>query len=772
MGNKEQGKLMTFFELLSIYDRIVIPIVQRDYAQGREKDSGDIRIEEIRTDFLDTLKNCLETTGEFATLDYIYGSVRGKDFLPIDGQQRLTTLFLLHRYFFWKENIDNESKDLFKKFTYEVRDTSTEFCKSLAEHHIDISKLGSENLSDKIKNSSWFYNSYKLDPTVSAMLHMLDCIHEKFFAINEGFKRLVSDKAIRFWQLTLEDFSLNDDLFIKMNARGKSLTRFETFKSAFEGKLDEKIKQSDETLLTHWKKLTEKWKDSIDNDWSDFFYDKLNTKDNLILVEDALFRYILIFVFADNLKKDKEEKLYIGENGKGTIDFKDLKKIIYDKPTTIFLETINNFELLISALDILPTVFASDFCGLREKIVSFVNSGDLSYDEFASIYSMLRFITKFSSASIDDFSVFYRTLNNLLKSERETDQWNKQYRSRIDRRYIGGFLSGIDDFVENIRSPDKILETLTQEFLSIQKLNGLQHEIDKAKLNVPISEIVDFENIEGIFGLIHNFISDDKITLVISSVEYNDLKLVEPGLLLRAIQCFAQKELLKWQYKGQWRWMRIDSNNQKPYDKYFFGFNSASFGDYIWTSTDKDISQALRSFLLSYSQKLKTYNGIASSGKIVHEIILDALKTISIQNPNYYYIKYPEFFHIWDSRYNHCAFLYYGKFDIYRLKGEDNKSNGQGHYNPYYLALKEMLEINNCTNKITTDLFNSWDVVTPIITLTNNIKLCLLSTGSWQINIENITISEKAISFLENGNLLKCDGVDCIEQAFKFIQSL
>jgi hypothetical protein len=39
-------------------------------------------------------------------LDFIYGSMeshRPSDFLPLDGQQRLTTLFLLHWYMAWRD---------------------------------------------------------------------------------------------------------------------------------------------------------------------------------------------------------------------------------------------------------------------------------------------------------------------------------------------------------------------------------------------------------------------------------------------------------------------------------------------------------------------------------------------------------------------------------------------------------------------------------------------------------------------------------------------
>ena len=72
-------------------------------------------------------------------LDFVYGSLRkinGKtDFIPLDGQQRLTTLFLLHWYLYQisdndilkKEFKSNLLKDDKSMFTYETRSSSSRF---------------------------------------------------------------------------------------------------------------------------------------------------------------------------------------------------------------------------------------------------------------------------------------------------------------------------------------------------------------------------------------------------------------------------------------------------------------------------------------------------------------------------------------------------------------------------------------------------------------------------------------------------------------------
>ena len=72
---------------------IEIPLIQRDYAQGRT----DARASDIRERFLDVLHEAL-TEGRDVGLDFIYGDVEDGTLRPLDGQQRLTTLFLLHWY--------------------------------------------------------------------------------------------------------------------------------------------------------------------------------------------------------------------------------------------------------------------------------------------------------------------------------------------------------------------------------------------------------------------------------------------------------------------------------------------------------------------------------------------------------------------------------------------------------------------------------------------------------------------------------------------------
>lgn len=112
MSNNPTSEKLTFIELISKH-KIEIPIIQRDYAQGREGK------EELRKNFLSALLEAVN--GKELELDFVYGSVKNNVLQPLDGQQRLTTLFLLHWFVAVKEDKLNDLKNLLTKFTYETR---------------------------------------------------------------------------------------------------------------------------------------------------------------------------------------------------------------------------------------------------------------------------------------------------------------------------------------------------------------------------------------------------------------------------------------------------------------------------------------------------------------------------------------------------------------------------------------------------------------------------------------------------------------------------
>ena len=242
----------TFYDLIDSYV-VEIPALQRDYAQGR---IGQV---EIRTSFLSYLKEILDSN-KLEKLDFIYGVVgkRLEDNSPcltlIDGQQRMTTLFLLLWYFAASSGCPDICKDFKKhllkdevcRFSYITRDEDREFCKLLVSlvdnvvFQIDPElgiMLNASPLSRAIVNQKDFSIYWSNDPTISAMLVMLDTIQERFPAKNgsEYYKRLKENVSVDMLNLKNLDATDAGELYIKMNSRGKPLTRFENFKAKLLG---------------------------------------------------------------------------------------------------------------------------------------------------------------------------------------------------------------------------------------------------------------------------------------------------------------------------------------------------------------------------------------------------------------------------------------------------------------------------------------------------------------------------------------------------------
>lgn len=229
--------------------KIEIPIIQRDYAQGRNTPEAN----RIRKRFLTSLYNALAENKQLK-LDFVYGDIdEKKTLVPLDGQQRLTTLFLLHWYIARHEGIEDAKIEFLKKFSYKTRYSARTFCRYLVEYTPDFTL---HTISEDIADQSWMPLDWKNDPTISAMLNMLDDIHAVFKDTN-GFWPLLEQGCIAFYFLSIKDMGLTDELYIKMNSRGKPLTEFEHFKAEWEscmksidGECAERISKKIDTVWT------------------------------------------------------------------------------------------------------------------------------------------------------------------------------------------------------------------------------------------------------------------------------------------------------------------------------------------------------------------------------------------------------------------------------------------------------------------------------------------------------------------------------------------
>lgn len=129
-----------------------IPIIQRDYVQGREGK------EFLRERFLGQLFDVLKDNASPLVLDFVYGSVENDTLYPLDGQQRLTTLWLLHWYLALCAGTLPEDKAVLERFSYETRISSRTFCQKLC----DITQSyqpQTHSIATFVRNQTWFYSA-------------------------------------------------------------------------------------------------------------------------------------------------------------------------------------------------------------------------------------------------------------------------------------------------------------------------------------------------------------------------------------------------------------------------------------------------------------------------------------------------------------------------------------------------------------------------------------------------------------------------------------
>lgn len=274
---------VSFWKLLN-EKKIIIPIIQRDYAQGREGK------EFLRERFLGQLFDALKGTKPLV-LDFVYGSVENNTLYPLDGQQRLTTLWLLHWYLALCAGTLSEDKKVLERFSYETRISSRTFCQKLCSVTQSYQPQ-THGIATFVRNQTWFYSAYEQDPTIQSMLRMLngtDISDSNKMDITDGIEEyciktgLTKEKAkellerlkgedapISFYLLNMEDknMPLADDLYIKMNARGKVLTDFENFKVDL---LKYKL-SSGKCLIPENDMSNESFSLLLDTRWTDLFW--------------------------------------------------------------------------------------------------------------------------------------------------------------------------------------------------------------------------------------------------------------------------------------------------------------------------------------------------------------------------------------------------------------------------------------------------------------------------------------------------------------------
>ncbi|WP_299761437.1 DUF262 domain-containing protein [uncultured Pontibacter sp.] len=517
----------TFWKLLSEIP-IEIPIIQRDYAQGRE----GAQIKHIRNNFLDTLLDQLISQEKSIDLDFIYGSVQGKKFIPLDGQQRLTTLFLIHWYIAVRsQQVKNHVvKEQLSRFSYETRISSREFCHELVSRVFVTDKDVSLTVSAQIADSAWFYLSWQKDPTVKAMLTMIDAIDSKFRILETRtvidytslWNRLTihaeQQAPITFQLLRIDKLKLTDQLYVRMNARGKALTTFEHFKAWFEQLIDDHTR---EEMVDKWLIEIEDWKERMDKAWTDLFWQ--HRQEGSFTIDKAFMRYINVMALNHYASKSTQQTdlqkavdLFTGQD-KATKEDNIIYNSTYKEYGCFDEESVNDIFKTLAMLqnghDRVKTYLKNSDLLDEEKLFSKITNSKqrLSYKERVQFFAYCKFLIRYP-ASEGKLKNWIRVIRNLTE--------NTNYNNPIE-------------YAESIRSITSLLnfgpEILTYLSSTTDKISGfdsLQVEEEKIKACLilqskkweqAISEVENHSYFFGQIGFLLDFAGISKSTIQESS---------------------------------------------------------------------------------------------------------------------------------------------------------------------------------------------------------------------------------------------------------------
>jgi len=615
---------------------IKVPIIQRDYAQGREEK----KVLEIRDTFLNSISDRL-IDDKRLHLDFVYGSIKSNVFKPLDGQQRLTTLFLLYWYFGKKENINI---DFLEKFTYETRASSREFCQKLVKNDFDFSD---EKLIENIKDSTWFLAFWKNDPTIKSMLIMIDSIHNKFKDDNL-FEKL---QNITFEFFELEKFGLDDDLYIKMNARGKALTEFENFKAKFEQFLEEKDED-----------LKKEFEIKIDNEWTDFFWDY---KDKNYLIDSAFMNYFYYITEMLYNKKNIESKSL------NEINFKTIENIYSDIDNIRFLfksldklQSIkNNFNSLFSSNSYevgKVTLFEKEINFLEDVIEKGYNDRNFGVQKKLILFLVIYYLV--DNEISDEFKDFIRVIRNFIERSRSLQKQHLHYTATPNYKDLYRLLKL---FTQNINK--NIYQELEKNTNNWQD-KEFKQEIEKAKLisqDIKFKDIIfKLEDYRYLKGDIRNFLSDDinKMELYAKYIEEIFDK-QDDGLVIRAMITIGDCRFSK-------------GGTARINARYFFG--KYNLWEIFLTNSNFNKGFSLQKFIKEY----------ANNSQNLQKIINNFLFVKEEKDWRYYFVKYEDILKI-DSKLSvdNNFFAWNNDFDIEKMGG---LHLGAFHINPYIktVALK------------------------------------------------------------------------------------
>lgn len=486
------SSIYSFKRILEEY-LIYVPSFQRNYIQGSDefKDKRDRLLDDI----FESLKS-----RKVIDLGFVYGrseeSYKGRLFYPYDGQQRLTTLYFLYLMLYFR-NIRKGEKESIKglkgKLSYQTRQSTDRFINSFIdwicdsmEYEYDSFWNPNNKSSAFIKIQDWFFDyDWEYDVSIKNILSLIDTLKirilklEKEIAINEIIN-LIDDKEddnpFKFIFIHIDDFIQNDELYIKINARGKALSHFENLKS---------------DINNLWR--NEDYKSKLDGAWTEYVWKESSKDSDSGTIEERFdsdfynsFKNIFYLNYLSNIEKPLNPA-FINEIKNEWDNVFNKGKINKDWENDATCDVISYFFDAVSHPDHLFEKQADGYSNLLFK----ENPGYVEclkiyvyYYLISNIYKSRNCVTDLEIVLFDEIiTLFKRLIDN---QDKYLDSIDSLIKAIISSKYL----------IDNSIKWNGILNFLQSNEVEISKLLGLrkeqvEEEILKARLIYKDKRFID-----------------------------------------------------------------------------------------------------------------------------------------------------------------------------------------------------------------------------------------------------------------------------------------
>ena len=523
-------------------EQILIPEIQRDYVwtaknvakllASFEEDMGEeaLMVSKNDTAIIKQLSQKLKEIVDrgiienkvYSNIGFIYAYYDGQmpdRYFLIDGQQRITTLYLLLMALAIQEGPDkidyfrrNYFKDQLPKVDYKVRETAQTFLRKFINYVLDGNEI--ENITAQY----WYLRNYNNDQTIKSLIRNYTFLSGEYVK-NTPLTFDYVENEIEFWYFDTNKSEQGEELYIYMNSRGESVQSNENIKALL-------LEKRSESEKAEWGLQWEQWQS--------FFWKNRGANKNADKGFDEFLKCVKI-IGKVGLEKD------LTQTAAGDY-IKELRNSNRISTDYLSLESIKKYFLVIKRIASLDgySFFNKDWL-----------TGKTGSIDYIRLFPVLLYLEKYPEAELFHIYRFGRFFNNL--SEQEDPAKTPRELAVQGIRLMDAFLErGLKDVIDFAKvDSERFKMILTEEeIFKLEMYENPPESFSREEVEKMFWEIEDFRFSNGKIEIIQKFLPTDEpfdLNLFkIYSIHFRALFEEPDDLLRRALLTFENYSF--WEY--------------------------------------------------------------------------------------------------------------------------------------------------------------------------------------------------------------------------------